>query len=211
MKARRVAGLLRRHRTDLLRHGAAAVALAWFVVGCDLGAQTPVKQVRRDAPSAAAGAPLRIAVFDSRLVFDSMPGRSAAESVFALEQAKARTMLGEAVDSLQAVLEVFTKAEGELSPRQREAAILQLRARELMVEEMASQLDHIIQRRQLELQSPIRDRVRAAVRDVRLREGYDIVLDLARDDVIIDADARADITAEVLRELRRAAALANRK
>jgi Skp family chaperone for outer membrane proteins len=37
---------------------------------------------------------------------------------------------------------------------------------------------------------------------VRLRTGYDLVLDRSNDQVIFDADDKADITAAVLRELR---------
>jgi Skp family chaperone for outer membrane proteins len=150
----------------------------------------------------ANSSPTRIAVFDSRVVFDSMPERAAAESEFALEQAKMRTLLGHATDSLQAVIAEFTRAEQGLSPRQREAATMQLRARELLVEEMVATLDDVIMRRHAEIQAPMRQRVRAAVREVRLREGYDLVLDLANEDVITEADARIDITSAVLRALR---------
>jgi Skp family chaperone for outer membrane proteins len=60
----------------------------------------------------------------------------------------------------------------------------------------------VILTRQAELQQPLRERVRAAVRAVRLRAGYDLVLDRSNDQVIFDADDKADITAAVLRELR---------
>lgn len=80
--------------------------------------------------------------------------------------------------------------------------MMHLHAREMMVEEMAANLDHVIIRRQAELQQPLRDRVRAAARAVRERNGYDVVLDRANEQVIVDASPRADITSEILRELR---------
>jgi outer membrane protein len=146
--------------------------------------------------------PARIAVFDSRVVFDSLPERVALESEFALEQAKARTMLGQATDSLRAAVEEFSRQESRLSPRQREAVTMNLRARELLVEEMVANLDQIILRKQSELQAPLRERLRQAVRSVRVREGYDLVIDLANDGSIVDADPRIDLTASILRELR---------
>jgi outer membrane protein len=154
-------------------------------------------QSRADAPR-----PTRIAVFDSRVVFDSMPERAAAESEFALEQAKARTMLGAATDSLRAAVEEFSKVEQQMSPRQREATTMHMRARELLVEEMVANLDQIIMRRHGEIQAPMRERVRNAVRTVRQREGFDIVLDLASENTIVDADPRINLTAAILRELR---------
>ncbi|MCE2900801.1 MAG: OmpH family outer membrane protein [Gemmatimonas sp.] len=145
---------------------------------------------------------MRIAVFDSRVVFDSLPERAAAESEFALEQTKARTMLAAATDSLRAALDEFTRVEQVLSPRQREATVLHLRAKELLVEEMVANLDQVILRRHGELQAPMRERVRDAVREVRRQQRYDLVLDLAVEGAVVDADARVDITSAVLRQLR---------
>jgi outer membrane protein len=173
----------------------AAVALATLALAADVRAQSRPADAR---PRAA----MRVAVFDSRVVLDSMPERLAAESEFALEQAKARTMLNAATDSLRAALDEFVRVEAQLSPRQREATAMHLRARELLVEEMAANLDHVILRRQAELQQPLRERVRSAVRAVRTRAGYDLVLDRANDDVIFDADDSADITRDILQELR---------
>lgn len=183
---------------ELLRHGVAAIALASLALAGTAEAQGSGASARAKGAVPA----LRVAVFNARVVFDSMPERSAAESEFALEQAKARTLLNAATDSLRAALDEFVRHEARLTPRQREATAMHLRARELLVEEMAANLDHVILTRQAELQQPLRERVRAAVRAVRLRAGYDLVLDRSNDQVIFDADDKADITAAVLRELR---------
>jgi Skp family chaperone for outer membrane proteins len=79
---------------------------------------------------------------------------------------------------------------------------MHMRARELLVEEMVANLDQIIMRRHGEIQAPMRERVRNAVRTVRQREGFDIVLDLASENTIVDADPRINLTAAILRELR---------
>lgn len=181
---------------DVVRNLCAAAALAALTLAADAEAQgtSPERHGNRGS--------MRIVVFDSRIILDSMPQRAAAESEFALEQTKARTMLNMATDSLRAALDGFQRVESQLSPRQREATMMHLRAREMMVEEMAANLDHVIIRRQAELQQPLRDRVRAAVRAVRERNRYDVVLDRANEQVIVDASPRADITSEILRELR---------
>jgi Skp family chaperone for outer membrane proteins len=146
---------------------------------------------------------MRIAVVDSRRVLDSMPGRSAAEAEFALEQAKARTLVRMATDSMKVALDQFQQNEQSLTPRQREAAMMVMRARELTLEDMVAQLDAIIERRMDELQLPLREKIRTAVRTVRERRGYAIVLDLASASGVIDADVAIDITGEVLTELRK--------
>jgi outer membrane protein len=155
------------------------------------------------APLAAQSAAQRIAVVDSRRVLDSMPGRSAAEAEFGLEQAKARTMVRMATDSMKVALEQFQQAEATFTPKQREAAMMLMRARELTLEDMVAQLDAIIERRMDELQAPLRERIRDAVKVVRARRGYALVLDLASASGVIDADVAIDITSEVVAELRR--------
>lgn len=182
----------RREAAEGLRHVLAAVALSLLAVSTTAEAQSARNGSSR----------IRIAVFDSRIVLDSLPERVTAESQLALEQAKARTMLTAATDSLRAAVDEFARLEQQLTVRQREATTLHLRARELLVEEMVANLDEIILRRLGELQGPLRERVRAAVRDVRVREGYDLVLDLAVEGAIVDADARIDITGAVLQRLR---------
>jgi Skp family chaperone for outer membrane proteins len=153
--------------------------------------------------SSAQSASLRIAVVDSRRVLDSMPGRSAAEAEFGLEQAKARTMVRMATDSMKSSLEEFQRVEPEMTPRQREAAMMVMRARELTLEDMVAQLDAIIERRMDQLQAPLRERIREAVKVVRLRRGYALVLDLASASGVVDSDAAIDITSEVIAELRK--------
>jgi len=147
----------------------------------------------------------RIAVFDSRVIFDSLPERNAVESEFALEQAKARTLVAEASDSLRKALDALVRADSTLSAREREAGRLHLRAQELLVEQMMENLDALIQQRLDELRQPMLQRVRDAVRAVRVREGYQLALDHGNNGIVFDADLAIDITAAVLQELRKQA------
>ncbi len=176
------------------------MSLAWLpLVLCAASMSATTAHAQRKSTASIS----RIAVFDSRLLIDSMPERAAVESEFALEQAKARTMLREASDSLRATLESFLKEESRLSPREREAGSLHLRSRELLVEEMAANLDGIILQRRDELREPMLLRIRAAVRTVRERERFAVVFDLASSAGVVDVDPTADVTLLVLQELRR--------
>ena len=145
----------------------------------------------------------RVAVYNSRVVFDSMPERIAVETTFAREQENARLMVRAASDSLRLTLDDFSRAEVHLTPREREAAKLQLRARELLVEQMMENLDTVIGQRHEELRQPLLSRIRDAVRIVRVREGYHLVLDRALDGLQIEADDAIDITRAIVAELRR--------
>ena len=157
----------------------------------------------QQAPRRPRASATHIAVYDSRVVFDSMPARSAVESAFALDQAKARTMVTAASDSLRLTLDELVKVEERLTPREREAGKLNLRARELLVEQMLENLDGIIQQRLDELRGPLLLRIRAAVRVVRVREGYHLALDRATGGLELDADETIDITSAIVAELRR--------
>jgi Skp family chaperone for outer membrane proteins len=173
------------------------LCLAVLVVGFPEGVTA------QQAPRTSRMPATRIAVYDSRVVFDSMPERSAVESEFALEQAKARTMVAEASDSLRLALDELVKVEERLTPREREAGKLNLRARELLVEQMLENLDGVIQQRLEELRGPLLRRIREAVRVVRVREGYHLALDRATGGVEIDVDETIDITSAIVAELRR--------
>ena len=179
------------------------VARSAFLMLATIGGVLCPASASAQRPSRGA-VPTRVAVFDSRVLIDSMVERAAVESEFALDQAKARTMLREASDSLRAALDQFLKEESRLTPREREAGSLHLRARELLVEEMAANLDRVIEQRRDELREPLLQRIRAAVRVVREREGIAVMFDLAAVGDAVDADASADLTLRVLAELRAA-------
>ncbi len=146
---------------------------------------------------------VRVAVIDSRQLLQDMPGRAKAESEFALEMAKAREMVHTATDSMKAAVDELSRHEADLRPQQREAAVMMLRARELALEDMVAQLNAITRTRLDELQKPLLDQMRSAVKAVRERERFTLVFDLGADGAPIAFDDAVDITPLVLEELRR--------
>lgn len=173
-----------------------ALAAALFVL--PLAAPVAAQGARGAAPRVVVG------VVDLRVLLRETPGRDEAESRFALDQARMRVQVREAGDSLKAAVEEFTRSEDGLRPREREAYMMALRARELAFEDMVSQLGLAAETRLQALQAPLLERVRAAVRTVREREGVHLVLDSSATTAIVDADATIDLTPKVLVELRRA-------
>ena len=187
----------------IVRNILAALVLSLVVLTTSASAQGAPSSAGKQADPRAGLRPTRIAVFDSRIVLDSMPERSRAESELALAQAQARVKLEAAKDSLRAAVDELAKFEQTMSMREREAVTLNLRARELLVEETVARLDQDVQRAYVTLRQPMVDRLRSAVKAVREKEGYDLLIDLASEGLMLDASPSINLTSLVLRELRR--------
>lgn len=185
----------------IVRNILAALLLSLVVLTTSASAQGAPSSAGKQADARAGLRPTRIAVFDSRVVLDSMPERSRAESELALAQA--RVKLEAAKDSLRAAVDELAKFEQTMSMREREAVTLNLRARELLVEETVARLDQDVQRAYVTLRQPMVERLRAAVRAVREKEGYDLLLDLASEGLMLEASPSINLTSLVLRELRK--------
>lgn len=145
----------------------------------------------------------RIAFVDARLLLDSVPGRQAAEAGLADEVRLAETRLRLAADSLQRIVERFAREQAELSPMQREAATLSLRARELQLEDMAQQLNLSMAARRNALQGPLMACVQRAMRDVQQRDGWHVIADREALGTLFVLHPDADVTPQVLAVLRR--------
>lgn len=174
-----------------------ALLLALAVTVACVTATPMVAQSSSSAPAA------RIAIIDSRTLLQEMPGRSRAESQFALEMAGARELVRAASDSMKTAIDALSRVEADLRPQQRESAMMQVRARELALEDMVAQLNLLADRRLQELQAPLLTQLASAVKLVRVRERLALVLDLAAGAMVVDADSTLDINALVLQELRR--------
>lgn len=194
----------------LLRNVVAALLLSVLTLASTARAQSLPPNGSAKPAGRTDARPMRIAVFDSRVVFDSMPERSRAESELALAQAQARVKLEAAKDSLRAAVDDLARFEQTMSMREREAMTLHLRARELLVEETVALLEQEVQRSYQALRQPMVDRMRKAVRVVREREGYDLLIDVASEGLMMDVSPSLNITGTILRELRKPIADAQR-
>jgi Skp family chaperone for outer membrane proteins len=147
----------------------------------------------------------RIGIIDSRSLLRDMPGREVAEAQFAREIAGARELVRAATGSLQEAVDDLARADDNMRPQQREAAVMVIRARELALEDMVAQLNGLAQKRLAELQAPLRERLKVAIRSVRTREKLSLVVDLADGGFVVDADEALNINPLVLAELNRTA------
>lgn len=148
--------------------------------------------------------PAGVALFDSALLLDSMPGRASAEREYQQRLAQARRQLSAAADSLTLLVTQFTRSEGQFTAVQREAALHLIRARELQFEDFAQQVQVADDAWREELRAPLLARIADAAEAVRVRRGCTVLLDrstLGR--AVVAGRSSLDLTDAILAELRR--------
>lgn len=157
--------------------------------------------------AAAQQAPVRLAYVNPQALFESAPGRVQAESTFRKETETYRVELAKMSEALSQMVSDYQKAEPRLTVadkerRQRTIAAREdsLRGRQQLLEQQASQ-------RQNELMAPIMESVRKVLEDIRVEDGYAMILSSEPgSSPILAADKNLDITERVVARLRTVAA-----
>jgi Skp family chaperone for outer membrane proteins len=148
----------------------------------------------------------RVAVVDLAMLVDSAPTRPEAERKYVEQVRRGEAMVKAVADSLRLAVDDLAQLQSRLSRAEREAALHLMRAREIQFEDMIQQLELAVERERQALHEPILVTVRAAMRVVREREGWGVIVDRAALGEVLDVDAAHDVTPRVLAELRRQAA-----
>jgi outer membrane protein len=153
--------------------------------------------------SLAAQQPMKIAYVNPQALFENAPGRVQAETTFAKETAGFRaelTRLGEALDQQ---FQTYQREQATLTPAQREARERTLRARRDSLQGRQAQLEEQAARRQSELMAPIMESVRKVLEDIRVEDGYAMILSSEPgQSPILVADKNLDITERVVARLK---------
>jgi len=194
--------------TRVFPYGVTAFALRSVrrVLSCIFFAMASASQLYAQRPSTRSPIIPRIAVVDLKVLFDSVPGRSAVAAGFADELRLAETRVRLAADSLQRAVESFSQRQQDLSPTQREAATLTLRVRELQLEDMVQRLNASVLERRDALQVPLAACVEHAMREVQQRDGWHMLMDRYALGALHVVHPDVDVTARVLDVLRQRAA-----
>jgi outer membrane protein len=153
--------------------------------------------------SLAAQQPMKIAYVNPQALFENAPGRVQAESTFARETAGYRAELTRMGESLQQAVQAYQKEQANLTAAQREARERTLRAREDSLRGRQQQLEEQAARRQGELMAPIMESVRKVLEDIRVEDGYAMILSSEPgQSPILVADKNLDITERVVARLK---------
>src|SRR5688500_17456188 len=155
------------------------------------------------ASAAAQQQPVKIAYVNPTALFESAPGRVQAESTFARETAGFRTELTRLGEALQQAVQTYQREQATLTPAQRETRERGLRAREDSLRGRQQQLEEQAARRQSELMAPIMESVRKVLEDIRVEDGYAMILsNEPGQSAILVADKNLDITERVVARLK---------
>lgn len=153
--------------------------------------------------SLAAQQSVKIAYVNPQALFENAPGRVQAESTFARETAGFRTELTRLGESLQQAVQAYQREQASLTPAQRETRERTLRAREDSLRGRQQQLEEQAARRQGELMAPIMESVRKVLEDIRVEDGYAMILSSEPgQSPILVADKNLDITERVVARLK---------
>jgi outer membrane protein len=155
------------------------------------------------AQAQAASTPFKIGYVDTQALMEAAPGRVQAESLLTKEGNVYQKQLETLQDSVQGLITKYQKDQATLTPavkQTREKAIQDL---ENELQAKNNQFQAAFQQRQSEVMAPIQDVVRKVLEDIRVEDGYAMILDKTPGQTpIIVADKNLDVTDRVVSRLR---------
>src|SRR3954471_7569500 len=151
----------------------------------------------------AQGSAPKIGYVNTQLLMEAAPGRAAAESLLKKEGDSYQVMLQRMQDSLNTMLTKYQKDEPTLSATAKKKAQDTMQGLETEIQGKNLQLQQQFQARQNEVMAPIQDVVRKVLEDIRVEDGFAMILDKTPGQTpIIVADKNLDITDRVVSRLR---------
>ena len=152
---------------------------------------------------AQAPGPTRIAYVNPQALFQNAPGRAAAESAFAKETEAYRKELTTISDALTKMIADYQRDASKLSEADRERRERAIGAKEDSLRQRQAELEEVAGRRQSELMAPIMEAVRKVLEDIRVEDGWSMILSSEPGaSPILAADKNLDITERVVARLR---------
>ena len=151
----------------------------------------------------AQGSTLKIGYVNTQLLMEAAPGRADAEALLKKEGDSYQVMLQKMQDSLNTMLAKYQKDEPTLSAAAKKKAQDGMQGLETEIQGKNLQLQQQFQNRQNEVLAPIQDVVRKVLEDIRVEDGFAMILDKTPGNTpIIVADKNLDITDRVVSRLR---------
>lgn len=160
------------------------------------------------AAAAAAQQPTtRIAYVNPQALFMNAPGREQAEATFQRETEGMRSELTRLGEALNRTVSEYQRAEAGLTAAQKEQRQRAIAAKEDSLRLRQQELEEQAGRRQGELMAPIMELVRKVLEDIRVEDGYAMILSAEPgQSPILVADKNLDITDRVVSRLKAARA-----
>lgn len=150
---------------------------------------------------AGAQATAKIAYVNTAALLDAAPGRTEAEAAFQKETEGYRAQLQKLSDSIQTMIASYQKAEPTLTATQKETRAKAIRTLQEQAQNRQQELQQQAAQRENELMSPIMERVKKVLDDIRLEDGYALII-AGDPSLILSADKNLDITDRVVARLK---------
>ena len=151
----------------------------------------------------AQQAPIKIAYVNSAALMEAAPGRAAAADLLNKEGAGYQTQLQKMQDSVNALYTKYQKDEPTMSAATKESRQKTIRDYEAAMQAKSAEFQKVYDEHTKEVMAPITDQVKKVIDDIRVEEGYAIILDNAPGaGNIVSADKNLDITDKIVSRLR---------
>ena len=146
---------------------------------------------------------MKIGYVNTQALMEAAPGRADAEALLKKEGDSYQAVLQKMQDSLNTMLTKYQKDEPTLSAAAKKKAQDNMQGLETEIQGKNLQLQQQFQNRQNEVLAPIQDIVRKVLEDIRVEDGFAMILDKTPGQTpIIVADKNLDITDRVVSRLR---------
>lgn len=155
------------------------------------------------AASVSAEGP-RIAVIDSKALFDGFKGTKDAQETYDKQVAKWEQEVADKQKELAAMKEKFEKQSLMLSDERKKELASQFQQKQADLQKLVQSLygkDGKVARTNEEFTGPILQKIRVAAQQIAKSEGYDFVLDKAAGAVFYVGNTESEITQKVLDRL----------
>lgn len=155
------------------------------------------------AAGAGAQAPIKIAYVNSQALMEAAPGRAQATDLLNKEGQTFQTQLQKMQDSINGLYTKYQKDEPTMSAATKESRQKTIRDLETSFQAKQLEFQKAFDDRTKEVMAPITDQVKKVIDDIRVEEGYAIILDNAPGaGNIVAADKNLDITDKIVSRLR---------
>jgi outer membrane protein len=151
----------------------------------------------------AQQAAIKIAYVNSQALMEAAPGRAAASDLLNKEGQGYQVQLQKMQDSINGLYAAYQKAEPTLSATVKESRQKTIRDLETAFQAKQLEFQKTFDDHTKEVMAPITDQVKKVIDDIRVEEGYSIILDNAPGaGNIVSADKNLDITDKIVSRLR---------
>lgn len=155
------------------------------------------------AQAQGGAAPVKVAYINSAALMEAAPGRADAEALLSKTGAGFKATLDKLQDSARTMLANYQKEEPKMAAPAKEKAQKLIQALEDTLQAKQQSLQQQFNAKQAELMAPITDLVKKVIDDIRVEDGYAMILDNAPGaSIIVSADKNLDITDRVISRLK---------